>query len=80
MNAFSKIGWPIAIVTGFALFYQATPLLGFSEQMIVFMFCVSPFLFMWMVYKVLRDGKPSEKTWEEHFYEDLDYRRAGKGE
>lgn len=80
MKWLKGIGFPVALVTLFAFFYQATPYFGFSDTAIMLMFCISPFLFIWMVYRVLRDGKPSEKTWDEHFYEDLDYRRSGSSD
>ena len=35
----------------------------------------SPFLVVWMVYRVLKDGVESTKTFDEYFYEDSDIRR-----
>lgn len=34
-----------------------------------------PFLVAWMVYKVLKDGVPSTREFNEHFYDDHEYRR-----
>lgn len=72
-----KIRFPVLLVTAFAFFYQATPFLGFSDGVIFALFGISPFLMIWMVYRVLRYGKPSKKIWDEHFYEDFDYRKTG---
>lgn len=38
-------------------------------------FICSPLLFVWMVYRVLKYGKPSDKTFDEYFYCDSDKKR-----
>jgi hypothetical protein len=40
------------------------------HQVIVGMFVFSPFLVIYMAVKILRDGEPTELTFEESFYED----------
>lgn len=72
-----KIKWPIIIVTTFAFFYQFTPYAGFSEDVILLLFAISPFTVIWMAYQILKNGTPSDRTFDEYFYEDLDYRRNG---
>ena len=42
---------------------------------IVLIFAMSPFLITWMVYKVLKDGQPSTRTFDEYFYDDVDIKR-----
>jgi hypothetical protein len=39
-------------------------------------FIASPFLIIWMVYRVLRAKPVSDKTFQEHFYEDHSYKRV----
>jgi hypothetical protein len=70
-----KIKWPIAIVTTYLIIYQSAALLGFSDNTIAVMYIASPFLLLWMVYKILKDGTPSERTFDEYFYDDYDYKR-----
>lgn len=70
-----KIKWPLLLVTAFAVFYQFTPYLGFSDQVILSLFMISPIPVLWMVYKILKDGVPSGRTFDEYFYDDLDYTR-----
>lgn len=75
-----NIQFPIILVTSFAVLYNALPFLGANENQIAALFIISPFAVIWMVYRILKDGVPSEKTWDEYFYEDLNYRRNGKEE
>lgn len=75
-----NIRMPVLLVTLFAFAYQATPYLGFDADLIVALFILSPFVLIWMVYRILRDGKPSPHTWEERFYDDFDYQRRGREE
>jgi hypothetical protein len=70
-----KIKWPVITVTSFAFFYQLTPYVGFSDKTIIAMFIVSPFAVTWMIYKILKNGIPSQRTFDEYFYEDSDYKR-----
>ena len=44
-------------------------------QVALIMFVFSPLLIVWMVYTVLRYGKPSGKRFDEHFYEDFEYKK-----
>ncbi len=70
----------VILVSMYALVFQASPWLGFSEGLVYTMFFLSPFLMVYMVYMVLRFGEPSEHTFEERFYDDWDYTRNGKEE
>ena len=62
----------VAVVTLFAIFYHISPYVGLSDRLIFFMFLIAPFLVLYMVYVILKYGKPSEHTFEERFYEDWD--------
>lgn len=70
-----KIKWPIIIVTTFAFFYEFTPYVGLPEDIIIILFIISPIAVIWMAYRILKDGTPSSRTFDEYFYEDLDYKR-----
>lgn len=70
-----KIKWPIILVTAFAVCYQFTPYLGFSDKTIFILFMISPIAVLWMAYKILKDGVPSGRTFDDYFYDDLDYKR-----
>ncbi len=70
-----KIKWPIIIVTTFAFFYQFTPYVGLSDDFILVLFLISPIAVIWMAYQILKNGTPTERTFNEYFYEDLDYKR-----
>ena len=62
----------IILVSLFALLYQLSPYIGFSEKAIFSMFLLSPILMIYMVYAILKSGQPSEYTFDERFYDDLD--------
>jgi hypothetical protein len=71
-----RIQIPLFLGTLFMLVYNFSPYMGFSDNVIVSMFLLSPLVVIWMVVRILKDGKPSTKTFTEHFYEDHAYRRA----
>ena len=70
-----KIKWPIIIVTIFAFFYQLTPYVGLPDDFILMLFIISPIAVISMAYQILKNGTPAERTFDEYFYEDLDYQR-----
>ncbi len=70
----------VIAVTLYAIVFQASPWLGFSEGIIFTMFFLAPFVMIYMVYMVLRFGEPSEHTFEERFYDDWDYKSNAKEE
>ena len=73
-----KVQVAIFSSTLYALFFQATPYIGVPESLIFGMFLLSPFIVLYMVYVILKHGKPSSYTFEERFYDDYDYVRNGK--
>ena len=75
-----RLQWIVLIVTLYAIFFQITPYLGISEEIIWFMFFLSPFLVIWMGYNIMKNGKPSRNTFDEYFYDDWDYKRNGREE
>jgi Flp pilus assembly protein TadB len=75
MNDGMKGSWfPIMSVTVFLMAYVVLAYYSF-ENIVVAMFIISPFLVIWMVYRVLRYGKPSGRTFSEYFYDDVDHKR-----
>ena len=62
----------ITLVTLFAIIYQIAPYIGFSYNAVLCMFLIAPFLVIFMVYVILKYGKPSGNTFDEKFYEDID--------
>jgi uncharacterized membrane protein len=75
-----KVTLVVTIVTLFAVFYQAAPFIGVADEFIFAMFFISPFLVLYMAYVIMKFGKPSGHTFDEKFYDDVDYRRNGKEE
>ena len=65
----------ILFVTTYLLVYAIVASFTDYFQWALIMFIFSPILILWMVYTVLKYGKPSNKTFDEHFYEDFDYRK-----
>lgn len=65
----------IALATLFMVFYNLSPYIGIPDEFIIAMFILSPFILIYMAYVILRFGKPSKYTFEERFYDDLDYDR-----
>jgi len=62
------------IVLGVTLFLIVYIILstiqGVPTQLIIGMFSLSPFVVIYMVFRILTSGVPSESTFEDSFYED----------
>jgi hypothetical protein len=70
-----NIKFPILFTTSYLILFALVPWFGASLETMVILFLFSPFLIVWMVIRILKDGKPSGKKFNEgHFYEDWDYR------
>lgn len=67
-----------AILTGsfiFLLIYALAVMLTLLQWALL-LFSLSPLLLLFMAYRILKDPKPhSGATFDEKFYEDLDYTR-----
>lgn len=70
-----KIKWPLIVVTAYLVFYQSASFFNFSANTIIALYISSPILLLWMVYKILKDGVPSQRSFDDYFYDDWDYRR-----
>ena len=68
------------VVIGATIYLLAYTILssfdGIPDQLIIGMFSLSPFIVLYMVWRILTAGEPSNLTFEESFYEDD--QRAGK--
>ena len=65
----------ITLATLYLLFFKASPYIGLPDEAIIAMFILAPFIVIYMVYVILKYGRPSKFTFEERFYEDHDYKR-----
>ena len=75
-----KVAVSISIGTLYALFFQATSYLVIPDRLIFGMALFAPVVILYMVYVILKYGKPSSHTFDERFYDDFDYVRNGKEE
>jgi hypothetical protein len=64
-----RIIWPISITSFLVLFYLIAVFFNFPYPLISLLFGASPIFIIWMVIRVLKDGKHSGKTWDDGFYE-----------
>ena len=65
----------IALATFFMVIYNLSPYLGIPDEFIIAMFIVSPIVLVYMAYVIMKFGKPSKHTFDEKFYDDVDYYR-----
>ena len=70
-----KIWIIITLATVYLFFYKLAPYIGLPDQVIIVLFILSPFVIISMAYIILKYGKPSKYSFDERFYDDLDYRR-----
>lgn len=49
----------IGLVSLFVVVYHSAPFIGIPAEVIALMFVLSPFVVLWMVYSILKHGKPS---------------------
>lgn len=68
----------VVLVSLFAILYQAAILSSMNEQLLLALYMISPFLVLYMVYVVIKKGKPSPHDFDERFYDDWDYQRNGQ--
>ena len=68
-----NIKFPIIAASLFLLIYQILPYVGAKTIFIVAMFVLSPFVVIWMVIRVLKDGEYKGKELKDEWgYEDYD--------
>jgi len=74
MKLFKNDRFPVLFVTLYLIIYTSLSYLKVYEHLIPLMFFLSPLFVIWMVYSVLKYGKPARdlKEGEEFGYSDLD--------
>lgn len=67
--------FPVILVTIILVVYVVFAASGFSYFLTALLFTISPFLVIWMVFRVLKSPYNSSKTFNDHFYEDLNLQK-----
>ncbi len=62
---------PIAITTLILVFYLISVYTNMVFAVVFLLFLMLNFFTIWMVIRVLKDGQPSQKTFEDYWYEDM---------
>jgi len=75
-----KVPLIINLVTLYAIIFQVAVLTAVNEKIIFILFFLSPLPVAYMVYVILKHGKPSGHNFDERFYDDWDYVRNGSEE
>lgn len=65
----------ITIATLYLFFFHLSPYINVPDEFIIAMFILAPFVLIYMAYVVLKYGKPSKYTFDERFYDDVDFSR-----
>ena len=71
----NKVHIAITFATLYLVLFTTATYVDIPLDIILFMFFLSPFAVIGMVYTVLKYGEPSKDHFDEKFYDDLDYRR-----
>lgn len=67
---------PILLTTFYLVLYVACLELLGAGSISLILFGFSPVILIWMVIRVLKDGVPSGKKFDDHFYDDHNYTRV----
>ena len=65
------IKFPVYFTTIYLVIYTLLAQYEATQFLVPWLFVISPFVVLWMVYRVLKYGVESKKTFEEAFYEDV---------
>ena len=64
----------VGLGTAFLIIYLLSYHLNLPLAIPMLLFCLSPFVMIWMVISILKDGTPSGKKFSDgYFYEDYDH-------
>jgi hypothetical protein len=72
IHAMRPVLIPVIAATAYLFVYSYLAFANMLEWLVMWMFCLSPVVVLWLVYKVLTKGKASSRTFEQYFYEDRD--------
>ena len=70
--AMKNIQFPVYFTSLVLAFYTLTPYMGVPYALVSTLFLSLNVLIVWMVVRVLKDGIPSNKTFDDSWYDDLD--------
>lgn len=62
---------PVGITTLILILYLVSVYTNMVFAIVFLLFMILNFFTIWMVIRILKDGKPSQKTFEDHWYEDM---------
>ncbi len=62
---------PVAITTLILVFYLISVYSNMVFAVVFMLFLMLNFFTIWMVIRVLKDGQPSQKTFDDYWYEDM---------
>ena len=62
---------PVFLTTAVLVFYTMTPFIGVPYALISTIFLLINGMLIWMVIRVLKDGVPSGKKFEDRWYDDI---------
>ena len=77
-HAMKNIKIPVFVTTLYLFVYAIISQVPETYRLTLLLFSISPLPVLWMVYRVLRFGKPSDKTFSDFFYEDVNIRRSSE--
>jgi hypothetical protein len=64
---------PVLIVTFYLIIYVFLLYEGSFLRIAFLMFSLSPVLLVWMVIRVLKRGRQSNRTFDNYFYDDMNF-------
>jgi Flp pilus assembly protein TadB len=68
----SRASNSISITTGVVIVYIVISQVSVAFNVVFLFLLVSQGLLIWMVVQILKDKRTSQKTFETHYYEDVD--------
>ncbi len=71
-----EIQFPISLTSSALLLYVVFTYFNMPYALVFTLFLVVNVLFIWMIIRILKDGKPSEKSFDDYFYEDFPEKRS----
>ena len=75
IKAMKKVWLAVVLSTLYVIVFHLGSQIGFQDWMIFGMFLLSPLVVITLVWIILKHGVPSKYTFDERFYDDLDYKR-----
>ena len=69
------IKFPIGLTTAVLIIYVFFSQMNVPYSWVMSLFLLVNGLFIWMIIRILKDGNPSEKSFDDYFYEDFEEKR-----